>query len=70
MRETNSGLNDKILHDGVLTENYFGKTKITKNRQRCYFCLLPIMYLGTSYLFFYLGKYLGNSECADTNGSL
>ncbi len=69
MRETTGNLNDKILHDGVLTEQVFGETKITKNRQRCYYCLIPILYLGSSYLFFYLGKYLSDSECIHNDGS-
>ena len=70
MRETTGNLNDKILHDGVLTENSFGNKKLTKNRQRCCYLILPIMYLGTSYMFFYLGRYLGNSECYKQDGSL
>ena len=71
MRETTGNLNDKILHDGVLTENSFGNKKFTKNRKRCCYLILPIMYLGTSYMFFYLGRYLGNSECLDKqDGSL
>ena len=62
-------LNDGLLNDGVLTGQVFGEKKITKNKQRCYFCLFPILYLGTSYMFFYLGRYLGNSECINNDGS-
>ena len=69
MRETTGNLNDGLLNDGVLTEQVFGEKKITKNRQRCYYCLIPILYLGSSYLFFYLGKYLAESECIHNDGS-
>lgn len=62
-------MNDGLLHDGVLTEKVFGETKITKNRQRFYFCLFPTLYLGSSYLLFYLGKYLAESECTNNDGS-
>ena len=55
-------MNDGLLNDGVLTGQVFGEKKITKNRQRCYFCLFPILYLSSSYLLFYLGKYLAESE--------
>lgn len=62
-------MNDGLLNDGVLTGKVFGEKKITKNRQRCYFCLIPIIYLGSSYLFFYLGKYLAESGCIHNDGS-
>lgn len=65
----NSLLNDGLLNDGVLTEQVFGEKKITKNSQRCCYVLFPIIYLGTSYMFFYLGRYLGNSECINNDGS-
>ena len=62
-------MNDGLLHDGVLTGQVFGEKKITKNRQRCYFCLFPILYLSSSYLLFYLCKYLAESECIHNDGS-
>ena len=72
MRKTTGNytmMNDGLLNDGVLTGQVFGEKNTTKNRQRCYFCLFPILYLGSSYIFFYLGKYLGDSECILNDGS-
>ena len=55
--------------DSLLDENVLIQTRIPKKMQCLLYCGVTVLYLGSSLLTFYLGKYIGDLDCKDLNGS-